>query len=78
MSFTAFERLRLDLGARLLPAAMQAVREVCLAGGLGLMEHPADPVEDPYPSIWNFPEMASLLEETGGQINRIDQRRYGA
>ncbi|CAK0879893.1 unnamed protein product, partial [Prorocentrum cordatum] len=78
MSFTAFERLRLDLGSRLLLSAMQAVREVCRAGGLGLMEHPADPEEDPYPSIWNLPEMACLLEETGGRINRIDQCRYGA
>ncbi|CAK0863826.1 unnamed protein product, partial [Prorocentrum cordatum] len=78
MSFTAFERLRLDLGSRLLLSAMQAVREVCRAGGLGLMGRPADPEEDPYPSIWNLPEMACLLEEARGRINRIDQCRYGA
>ena len=78
ISFTAFERLRLDLGSRLLLTAIQVVQAVCLAGGLGLMEHPADPGEDPYPSIWNLPEMASLLEETGGQVKLIDQCRYGA
>ncbi|CAK0813776.1 unnamed protein product [Prorocentrum cordatum] len=75
---TTFEHIRLDLGSRLLLTAMQAVREVCRTGGLGLTDHPADPEEDLYTSIGTPPEMACLCEETGGQIYQIDQGRYGA
>ncbi|CAK0835831.1 unnamed protein product [Prorocentrum cordatum] len=66
------------LGTKSLMTALTVIRAVCAAGGVGLLEHPSDPGEPPYPSIWDLVELKDLVKDFGGWVNYLDQCRYGA
>ena len=46
-------------------------------GGGYLMEHPADPGRDPYPSIWMLPEVQLLEQQVGGYRVHLHQCAFG-
>ena len=46
-------------------------------GGGYLMEHPADPGRDPYPSIWLLPEVHQMEQNTGGHRVHLHQCVFG-
>jgi len=48
-----------------------------LHGGLALLEHPEDPGEDPYPSIWNTEEWRGFASRCGCTKCSIDQCSLG-
>ena len=74
---TPSERSKLDLGTALLRASLDIIGAVCLAGGIGLLEHPRDPGCQPYPSIWVLPGVMQLSKRAGLITNMLDQCRYG-
>ena len=51
---------RVDLSNSMVLAAISLVETVILAGGSGTIEHPADPGQPPYPSIFMLPVMISM------------------
>ena len=52
-------------------------REVHLAGGVFLFEHPADPGRHPYASIWDTEELKHMVDLTGALLVVTDQCPYG-
>ncbi|CAK0791492.1 unnamed protein product, partial [Prorocentrum cordatum] len=46
-------------------------------GGGYLFEHPADPEEEPYPSVWDLEAVKGMLGRHGVRTTRIDQCMYG-
>lgn len=50
---------------------------VASRGGGYLMEHPADPGVEPYPSIWVLPEVLGLEQRVGGRRVHLHQCPFG-
>ena len=51
---------------------------ISMRGGAHLMEHPQDPGEDPYPSIWNTDQGQVVETKTGAARCLFDQCPFGA
>ena len=47
--------------------------EVVNAGGLFVLEHPADPGEEPFPSIWATSLIQDFERRVGAKRRRVDQ-----
>ena len=47
--------------------------EVVIAGGLYALEHPVDPGEDPYPSIWSTSLVLDFEARVRGKRRQLDQ-----
>ena len=50
---------------------------VVMAGGLFALEHPEDPGEDPYPSIWSTSLITDFERRTMAKRRLIHQCRFG-
>ena len=49
-----------------------------IIGGLGIVEHPAEPDEEDAASIWRLPVVQALLAAPGVQKRRLSQGLFGA
>ena len=77
MRMTTTELRKLELGSLLLKAVLRLFGSLALCGGTFLLEHPADPGQAPYPSIWSLPETNELKKNTGAETIRLDQCMFG-
>ena len=50
---------------------------VSMRGGGYLMEHPADPGQEPYPSMWLIPELVEMEKRIGGRRAHFHQCPFG-
>ena len=50
---------------------------VSMRGGCYLMEHPADPGKDPFPSMWLIPELIEMEKRVGGRRAHFHQCYFG-
>eukprot|EP00435_Cladocopium_sp_Y103_P042260 s2492_g11.t1 len=71
------EQRRVDEANRLWINFWAVADEVCSHGGAYLLEHPADPECDPYPSIWILPEVLGLEARSGAKRALIHQCPFG-
>lgn len=56
---------------------MSVCEGVSIRGGAHLWEHPADPGQDPYPSVWVTDEMLGLERRTDAQRAVLHQCPFG-
>ena len=77
VTLTSRERKQLELGTRLLLATLRLFLALAQAGGIYILEHPRDPMDEPFPSIWALPEVDELRLQTSGDMLQIDQCMYG-
>ena len=66
------------LGNVLLCFAIEALCNLALTGGIGLLEHPCEPEDESLASIWRLFVMHVLLQIPGVQLLRVAQGLYGA
>ena len=52
---------------------LAAMEKVTLQGGGSLLEHPADPDEEPYASVWVTEEVRGTEERAGWVRRLVDQ-----
>ena len=73
------ELYQILVGNTLLGFSLEAMLEIAAVGGLGLLEHPAEPEDFPTAaSIWRLPLMQWLLMLPGAQRIRFSQGLMGA
>ena len=75
---TRWERSRVAEANVLYLNSMALMERTSSRGGLHWWEHPADPGEDPYPSIWATAEMQELERRLGAQRVSFHQCVFGA
>ncbi len=56
---------------------LSLMERVSRAGGSYLLEHPADPGGEPYPSIWSNEVLIGMMVRTGGQTVSFNQCALG-
>ncbi len=71
------EKARLGEANVLMLNSLGLMEPCVLHGGLALLEHPEDPGEDPYPSIWNTEEWRGFASRCGCTKCSIDQCPFG-
>lgn len=71
------EQQRVDEANRLWINFWSMADEVCSHGGAYLMEHPADPGMEPYPSIWILPEVLALERRANADRAILHQCAFG-
>ena len=76
-SLTSFEKERLDEGNLTMLNFLSFCEAAALRGGLWLLEHPEDPGEGPFPSIWAMDLERALEERTGATRAVFDQCTFG-
>lgn len=59
-------KIQTDIASQLLRATLQILMAVVSNGGFYTLEHPQDPGQAPFPSIWNLREV-QILRESGAQ-----------
>ena len=74
---TSRERAAADAANVLLVNFLTLCEQVRLCGGSCLLEHPADPKRDPYPSIFATELVLRWCERIGGEYMELDQCMYG-
>ena len=74
---TAVEHDRLTEGNLCMINFMALCEAVAVRGGLYLQEHPEDPGEDPFPSIWATAEHAAFELRASGHKCKFDQCPLG-
>ena len=72
-----WEKLRLDESNVLWLNYMSVCEGVSIRNGAHLWEHPADPGEDPYPSVWVTDEMLGLERRTSSTRAVLHQCPFG-
>lgn len=72
-----WEKARLDESNILWLNYMSVCEGVSIRGGAHLWEHPADPGQDPYPSVWVTDEMLGLERRTDAQRAVLHQCPFG-
>eukprot|EP00438_Fugacium_kawagutii_P002699 Skav218908 [mRNA] locus=scaffold328:451778:460747:- [translate_table: standard] len=72
------ECLQVLLGNVLLAFTLEALAFLYLGAGIGLMEHPACPLEPDAPSVWKLPIVLHLLQLPGFRLRTVQQGRYGS
>lgn len=71
--FRPAERARVQEANLLWLNFFMLAEAVASRGGGYLMEHPADPGVEPYPSIWVLPEVLGLEQRVGGRRVHLHQ-----
>ena len=66
------------LGTHLACACYHLLAAVCLRGGWGAKEHPADPGREPYPSFFHSDEIRHLSGLVDGMTYVLHQCRFGS
>ena len=77
ITMSAAERRQVTLASTLLTNTLRIMAAISKIGGKFILEHPRDPGHDPYPSIWELPEVRELQKASQGQLLLLDQCRYG-
>lgn len=73
----SFEKERVEEANDLWVNFWTMCEAVSLRGGCYLMEHPADPGQDPYPSMWLIQEVVEMERRAGGQRAHFHQCPFG-
>ena len=77
-SVTLRELQQLFVGNALLAFALLALMELAIAGGHGMIEHPAEPDEQCAASIWRLPLVRAILRLPHTELLRFSQGLMGA
>lgn len=77
-SLSLRELRQLGVGNLLLLFTVEALVHLALAGGHGILEHPAMPDEEEKASIWRLPLISTLLTWPDFRIVRLAQGLWGA
>ena len=67
-----------EVGSILMVRFLRLCVAVQQSGGFFFMEHPEDPGQDPYPSIWATELWATVADLTGARVVSFDQGALGA
>ena len=73
----SFERERVEEANDLWVNFWTMCEAVSMRGGCYLMEHPADPGTDPYPSMWLIPELLEMEKRSRGRRAHFHQCPFG-
>lgn len=73
----SYERERVEEANDLWVNFWAMCEAVSLRGGCYLMEHPADPGQDPYPSMWLIQEVVEMERRAGGHRAHFHQCPFG-
>ncbi len=75
---TKSEARRIGDGNLLMVNFLALLEGVAVRGGIHLMEHPDDPGEEPFPSIWDTEQCRVVERRTGARRCKLHQCPFGA
>eukprot|EP00435_Cladocopium_sp_Y103_P037605 s2631_g10.t1 len=78
LSLRIKELLQILLGNDLLTFTVMCLLRLAHVGGVGIMEHPADPSEDEAASVWRLPVLHLLRQFPGVRLHNLSQGLLGA
>eukprot|EP00435_Cladocopium_sp_Y103_P032830 s982_g8.t1 len=78
LSLRIKELLQIILGNDLLTFTIMCLLRLARVGGVGIMEHPADPSEDEAASVWRLPVLHLLQQFPGVCLHHLSQGLLGA